>query len=362
MMREPNRIKHRVMTLIVLRFIFVFSGLQSFRGRADFALVLRGVRYGVVTVLAWSLIGCDPGDPAGNATGPRPRIAFIGASLDDPLWPALKLGAERSADRLGLVDVDYAAPAVRSSDAQQALILERIDAGAQGVCVQVIDPTALSPWLATLRPRGIRVVTMMRDVAPFDRVGHAGVDDEAVGRLLARAVVETLPERGRVMLLHAGRLDPVYGPRLRAYDASMERFPQVHTQARFDCQADPVRAERIVAERLTRFRPDAWVAVGPWPLDAMRADRMDLPDGCTVIACGAFPAYWPLLRDGRCAALIGAEDYSTIGREALTICIAAILNEQHKAQTYLASARIIRAADLDTYRRTWLAVPKSQPR
>ena len=362
MRREPNRIKRRVMTLTVLRFISAFPSHPFFRGRADSAPALRGVRYRMVAVVAWSLIGCDPSNPAGNSTGPRPRIAFIGASLDDPLWPALKRGAERSADHLGLVDVDYAAPPIRSSDAQQTLILERIDAGAQGVCVQVVDPTALSPWLATLRTRGIRVVTMMHDVAPPNRVGHAGVDDEAVGRALARAVVETVPERGRVMVLHAGRLDPVYGPRLRAYDASMERFPRVHTQARFDCQADPVRAERIVAERLTRFRPDAWVAVGPWPLDAMRADRIDLPNGCTVIACGAFPAYWSLLREGRCAALIGAEDYRTIGQEALTICIAAILNEQHKTQTYLAPARIIRAADLDTYRQTWPAVPTSQPR
>ena len=264
--------------------------------------------------------------------------------------------------RVGLVDVDYAAPPVRSSGAQQALILERIEAGAQGVCVQVVDPTALSPWLATLQPRGIRVVTMMRDVAASERVGHAGVDGEAIGRALARAVTETVPERGRVMVLHAGRLDSVYGPRLRAYDALMKRFPQVHTQGRFDCQGDALRAESIVADKLTRFRPDAWVAVGPWPLDAMRADRVVFPPGCTAVACGAFPAFWPLLREGRCAALIGAEDYSTVGHEALTICISAILNEQHQAQTYLAPAKIIRVADLDTYRLTWPAVPTSQSR
>ena len=97
------------------------------------------------------------------------------------------------------------------------------------------------------------------------------------------------------------------------------------------------------------------------PLEAMRADRVVLPQGCTAIACGAFPAFWPLLREGRCTALIGAEDYSTVGREALRICAAAILNPQHESQTYLAPARIIRAADLDAYRRTWPAVPTREP-
>ena len=303
-----------------------------------------------MTVYAWLgllvlAVGCDRSGPVGRSTAATPRVVFVGAAADDPLWPAFRAGAQRFADRVGLVSVEFAAPPSRSPEQQCQLILELLQTKLDGICVQVIDAALLAPVLRRVQTRGVRVVTVGKDVPRDARAGYAGLDEQAAGRALALAVGAALPDGGTVMLLHAGRDSPRFGPRLRAYQEAGGAVPGLFSLGSFDCRADPAEAERIVADKLSRFRLHAIISLGDWPLEAVTQGGLQLPAGCRLIAHGASPRYVSLLEDGRCAALIGA-DYTAIGYDAVRICATAILDKTVGNRTFLADAHTVRADNL----------------
>src|SRR5690606_32523056 len=123
---------------------------------------------------------------------------------------------------------------------------------------------------------------------------------------LADTTARVIRGRGSIMLLHAGQDHPVFGPRLAAFDAEIRRHPNVDVFARVNCHADALEARRIMRNRTERFpRLSAWVSLGDWPTSGLQSEQeLGLPPQCRLITFGGGPEQWPLIRSGRCPAVV----------------------------------------------------------
>jgi ABC-type sugar transport system substrate-binding protein len=294
--------------------------------------------------------------PAGMRPPPmKGYIAFVGAGQRHPLWPILRRSAERYALDTGSIEIRYFAPSI-TSPREQIEVLRRLtnDDEMRGVCVQIEHPAALAGVLNDIESRGVAIVPMMHGTESQAIAGFAGLDDEAIGKTLADTAARVLDGEGSIMVLHAGTEHPVFGPRLETFLAEMNRHPHVEIFARMDCQGDALQARQIMRDRSARYpRLSAWVSVGEWPTIGLGSEQeLGLPPGCRLIAFGGGPEQWPLIRSGRCPAILAA-DYHEIGTKAIQFCETAIRRPSRFESRYVAPLRTIDAAGLEAYIAEW---------
>lgn len=312
---------------------------------------------GVLSVV-W-LAGCEEKskDQAGRPDPAARRlngvIAFVGAGQRHPLWPMLKASAERYDREMCLLDVQYLCPRGDSPQDQIDLLKSLTDIALRGVCVQLENAPALEPTLRDLYNRGIQIVSMIKPAPEEIRVGHVGFNESAVGEALADAAAEAIGDSGTLMLLHAGMKDPVYGPRLGAFENQIRRHAQIEVQAEMNCRMDPFEARKEIRERSARFpRLSAWVALDDWPLRGAGLTDQPLPTGCRLVTFGGVPDQWPLIRDGTCPAVVAA-NCRELGIQALQACEVATKRVSRFKTTYQAPLRTVRRSNLDAYIRDW---------
>lgn len=305
-------------------------------------------------------IGCEDRPEAGAsedaAARPKPEagfIAFVGAGERDPLWPVLKASAERYARDTSLFEVRYFNTHGSSPQDQVELLAGLTDPKMRGICIHIIDAKALDPGLRRLYMGGVRIVSML-EPAPADiRAGHAGFDDDAIGRALAALTADALQQQGTIMVLHAEPLHPMYGPRLRSFDEAIASCPGIKVTMRRQCAGNPREAREIIQEWCERYpRLSAWVSMADWPLRELGAGTRVVPERCKLITFGGMPSHWPLIRDGTMPGVVGA-DYSELGAAAVQLCEQAIRKTASSVSVYGVPVRTVRAAELDTYIRDW---------
>ncbi len=342
-------------------------------GRPARAGTFTMVRAGLVQ--AWPLMGfallggCGEGGggPTTQPSAPAPRlmqgyIAFVGAGETHPLWPVLRRSAENYSESVGTIEVRYLNPAGRSPQDQINLLRGLTDPAMRGLCVQVEDPLALPGVIDEIEDRGVAIVPMIHPLPGETRAGFAGLNNEEMGTLLADATARVLGGHGSIMLLHAGAEHPVYGPRLSAFDEEIERHRQIEVFARVDCHGDALQARRLIRERSERFpRLSAWVSLGEWATSGLTSEQaLGLPAGCRLITCGGGPEQWPLIRSGRCPAVVVA-DYHRVGAKALQFGETAIRRASSFESRYVAPLKVIDAAGLDQHIADWQQWLASRP-
>lgn len=292
-----------------------------------------------------------------TATAPAdPRagfIAFVGAGRADVFWPILQASAERYTRGMKTREIRYLNPDVASPQAQVNLLESLKDPNLRGVCVQLIDPEAARSALEKLNQRGVVVVSMIQPAAENLRVGHVGFDQAAVGQALADATVEALDGQGDIMILHADPAHPIYGPRLEALDKALKFQLDIHVLARVNGHGNSRESRRVMAELSSRYpRISAWVALDDWPLrDAGATDTFIRP-GCRFVTFGGTPPQWPLIENGTITAAVAAHG-GDLGTYALMYCLTALSTPTRFETVYRAPLRIVRASNLEEYKRDW---------
>ena len=330
--------------------------------------ILRSaLRCGTATICIAGLLGlggCEPENPTGNGSGPRSGggsppgfIAVVGAARDDPLWPIIEHSARRHHDRAGLYETRYFVPEGNTPQDQLDLLETVCRPDLIGLCIHGLDPERLTPILERQARLGVRIVSILRPVPARLRVGHVGLDDDAIGRTLGEAVLDELPEGGSIMVIHAGSEHAVHERRWRTFRKTVAFRPRLEVFAELDCHDDPIQARRIIRERSARYpRLSAWVTLGDWSLGEAEsvADLFgpEMNPEAKLLAFGGTPDHWPLMRQGRCR-VIGV-DYEELGSKALTFCELALTDrEPTDPSQFRLPLRTIKSENLDDYVRDW---------
>lgn len=306
------------------------------------------------------LPGCDNGPARSEASNAAARpdggfIAFVAAGRDDPLFPIIRASAQRAAGQLGGGrELRFYTPQGNTAQDQVNLLRTLNDPEMRGLCIHLAGTNAATPVVERMFTRGIRVVSLGQPLPSHVRFGHVGVDNEAVGRLIAEATLDHLGRGGTIMLLHADVEHPIYGPRLIAFRQAMRFQTDVDVFAEIDCMGNSREARRIIRDRSARFpRLSAWVALDDWPIHDLDSPAGLFGPDTSFITFGGLPRHWPLVESGRIPRLVVA-DYGEWGAQALRFCETAIREEQQVTpRSYAAPVRVIDAGSLDAYIDAW---------
>ncbi|MBN2560225.1 MAG: substrate-binding domain-containing protein [Phycisphaerae bacterium] len=309
--------------------------------------------------LLWAFVtsaGCGSDEDRAKRRGESARIVVVARAKDEPTWAVIKAVAKQLEEEHRFVDVEVVAPETDSPREQREL-LERLATHEVGaVCVAPSDAAAVRSAIDELARNGVPVVTVGLDVVGANQAVYCGPSEMEIGRAAARACDAAVAGRSKtVILLHAGRDDPVYGKRYQGFIQELRFYPDVRLLREVDCAQSRSKAVSLVRLESRKYpRVGCWVFLDDWPLRASPSDEPLLPPGCGVVLCNGLPRYLDRLRDGRIAALI-TYDYPRSVREALlaTVQLAkdrpAVITPRH-----VAPVEIVTAKELPSYEARWM--------
>ncbi len=323
--------------------------IEGFVARRRTAL-LPGVSLVIAILCAALPAGCERSRPP----TPVHTCLIVGVGEDDPLWPIIKAGAQSYAGTTRSLKLKMIAPPKSDPAAQADLARGGLDRTVTAVCLRSTGHNLTGQLAKELTVGGTSVILIGEDIPDSGRFGHVGWDDFEAGKSLAEALKVSLGDRTTFMLLYAERAGQTYTSRLGGFVLGMQDYTFLRELHRFDCRADPAEVLRIITEQGRRYpRLGAWACVGDWPARIPLENlRKSLPAGINLAVIGGLPSVWPLLEQGLCPAAV-ATDYGRWGYEAVSLSELAFHRAVNAGEVHLTPPRILRAPDLDQFKRDW---------
>jgi ABC-type sugar transport system substrate-binding protein len=314
--------------------------------------LLIGFSMAIAILSAALPAGCERSRPP----APTHTCLIVGIGEDDPLWPVIRAGAQTYAGTTRSLKLKMIAPAKSDPAAQADLARSGLDRTVTAVCLQSSGHELTAQLVKELTVGGTPVILIGQDIPDSGRFGQVGWDDFEAGKSLAEALKDSLGERTTFMLLYADRAGEMYTWRLNGFVVGMQDYAFLRELHRFDCQADPAEALRIIAEQGRRYpRLGAWACVGDWPARTPLEDlRRSLPESVSLAMIGGLPGVWPLLEQGLCPAAV-VTDYGRWGYEAVSLSELAFHRAVKAGEIRLTPPRIVRARELSQFKRDWAA-------
>ena len=218
-------------------------------------------------------------------------LSVLLRDTDSAGFAAARLGMEQAADELG-AELRFLTPTVRNDGREQAELLRReAEGGADALIALPADPQSLREALDRL-PRPM--VTL--EVPVEGGAGVVSPDNEQVGRLLARALLEDW-DGGLIILLDTSGSCPEAAARLKgAFDALAQAEAPVLVLDEGDW--DSLRGAKWVMA----FEPGATLQTAEWK----RAEGEDF----ALYGVGSSTAVTARLEGGTIAAVAAWSDYA----------------------------------------------------
>lgn len=298
--------------------------------------------------------GCRRDPTAASGRRGHETIVLVGSSQKDPAWPIIRAGFLAFGKDFVTTPLQAVAPSQESPSEQIRLLEQAADQHVAGVCLMVTDVEAMTHIIDRLFLQGISVITVHHDAAESQRTAFVGVDQFAVGEAIADALAQGLADRQNIMLLHSGTDDSTFGPRYYGFKRRLARhYPHIALLREFDCQGSPFEAEDIVREQMARYpRLGGWAVLGDWPLRYLQGKPPLVTPGCLVVGYGPYPQFWPLIENGTCHAMVGA-DYFEMGYQAASYCRQAILRSPSLPEYNRVPVEQVTFSELLDYRKKW---------
>lgn len=298
------------------------------------------------------LAGCE----GKQTTVPSHTCLIVGLGEDDPLWPIIKASAQSYVGTARRLKLKMVAPATSDPAAQADLARKSLDSTVTAVCLQSAGNDRTRQLVKDLTAAGTPVILIGQDLPDTPRFGYVGWDEFEAGKALATALKDSLRDRMTFMLLHADQASAVHAERLRGFGVGMQDYTFLRELHRYDCQASPTEALKIIAEQGRRYpQLGAWACAGDWLTTVPDEDlRRRLPAGTSLAMIGALPAAWPLLENGLCAAAVGT-DYGRWGYEAVSMSELAFHRAVKTAEFRHTEPRIVHAEQLEQFKSEWAA-------
>ena len=235
-------------------------------------------------------------------------LAIFTKNRSNPAYAAARLGAERSAQRLGARTVQFVPQKPDDVDEQIALIDAAIAERPDAIVLVPVHPTKINGAIRRIVDARIPLIGFLNAYTEPGPVTYVGADDYAIGVQIATYLFEHLGGRGEVLVLEGAAHSVTSGARVRGFRAALERFPKVRIVAALcgDYLREPGR--RVTGEWLrSGGRCDAILAAN----DEMALGAIEALDGCpcSVAGVNAIPDAIQAIRNGT---LLASADFNAM--------------------------------------------------
>lgn len=138
---------------------------------------------------------CLLGGCAAAGDGPaRYQVAMVAKSTETDFWKAVFVGAEAAATEYNL-DLSITGPDTEEDyEAQNAMIAQAVQDGAQALVFSAIDYDANAPAIEAAAAQGVHIVVIDSDVNAASVATYIGTDNYLAGQMAAEAALEGVPE------------------------------------------------------------------------------------------------------------------------------------------------------------------------
>jgi ribose transport system substrate-binding protein len=161
-----------------------------------------------------------------GAAMPR-RIAVFTKNRMNPGYEGARIGADRTAARLGAITSHYVPERPDDIDEQIALIDRAIGTRPDAVVFTPVHATAVNDAILKFDRARIPLVNIVARTTAGQRVCFVGSDDEALGLDLARYLFEAMSGRGDVAIVEGAAASPTSRARHAGFRQALAQYPAI---------------------------------------------------------------------------------------------------------------------------------------
>ena len=340
-----------------------FAGKVAAMGNVEGAMTRVVVGWGLAAV-SMALPACE------QRRSGRPRDAqyvvfLIGTREGDPIWQAVRAGANRFARETSTLRVKEVLPSSGTPMAQK-VALEGIRTGnhPSAIGVLAIDARILLQPVTRFTDKGVNVVLIGDDAPQIRRRLFIGSDERAVGEAFAETLAKLCDEHRTLMVVHDNRGDHRSAVRYEGVLRGLTMNPRLKVLLDHDCQGRRAEALKFVWETSERYpNLGGWVLLGDWLSGELPADRPLTHGSAKIVSYGTHPQALRLLEAGRVDALVGV-DWEDLGFRAVQACHQLLELSALPPTDYEAPPVVVTRDNLAKFRKSWrkkMPSPSSRP-
>lgn len=174
-----------------------------------------------------------------------PRIAVFTKNRTNPGYKAARIGAERTARRLGATVTHYVPEQPDNVQEQIELIGRAIGERPDAVLFVPVHQTAVNEAILKFDAAKIPLFNFITKTTAGRRVCFVGSDDRALAMNVARRLFEKLSGRGNIVIFEGTPASATSGDRLDGFHDALKAFPDIKVRLSLcgDYQRDVARRE-----------------------------------------------------------------------------------------------------------------------
>ena len=185
-----------------------------------------------------------------------PRIAVFTKNRTNPAYEAARLGADRTAARLGATTVHYVPEQPDSVPEQIALIAQAISERPDAAVFVPVDETAVNDAILGFDAAPIPLFNIITRTTAGRRVTFVGSDDRALARNIARYLFGKLSRRSTIIILEGTPASATSRERLLGFQDALAEHPVINVRGSL-CGA----YQRGIARDVFLHAKDQWAGV-----------------------------------------------------------------------------------------------------
>ncbi|MBS0532846.1 MAG: sugar ABC transporter substrate-binding protein [Proteobacteria bacterium] len=160
-----------------------------------------------------------------------PRVAVFTKNLVNPGYQSARIGAERTAARLGAAVTHYVPQKPDDVDEQIALIGRAIREKPDAVVFVPVHDTAVNEAILQFDAAAIPLFNIVSKTTAGKRVCFVGSDDRALGRDIAKYLFDKLQGRGDIVIVEGASASPTSRERLLGFQDTLADHPGIKVRA-----------------------------------------------------------------------------------------------------------------------------------
>jgi len=174
----------------------------------------------------------------------RPHIAVFTKNRTNAAYEAARLGADRTAARLGAYTSHFVPQTPDDVDQQRALIYAALAERPDAFVFVPVHETSVNDAVAKINAAGIPLSNFINRLSAGNRITFVGSDDTSLAIAVARRLLEHLGGRGNIVILEGTAGSVTSKARLAGFRQAVQQFPNVHVLAVHagEYQHDPARS------------------------------------------------------------------------------------------------------------------------
>lgn len=154
-------------------------------------------------------------------------IAVFTKNRSNPAYAAARLGADRSARRLGARTVHYVPQKPDDVDEQIALIDAALAQRPDAMVLVPVHPTAINEAIRKINAAGVPIIGFINPFSAGGALAYVGSEDYPLAFRIATYLCEHLKARGNVVIVEGPRESVTSLERVRGFRDALRNFPQV---------------------------------------------------------------------------------------------------------------------------------------